>query len=215
MTVREEIFGIVAGLLGFLIPTFIFLFIFIGGNGYRVDCINQQGKVTKDWTIRWYAPLPFLFRPEKEGCVTHTGSRVFLNWVGIDGYEEISLQGQADAIQSNQALSGVQKYQAGLMAILIEQGNWSDSHKGQIPDPVHIDEMTRRIDALIPPPDLAQEKQQLVAFWRQSGVLARRLQGDVAEGNQAAYTADAKAIQKLSKENEPLIRLVLARSGTQ
>ena len=101
------------------------------------------------------------------------------------------------------------------MAILIEQGNWSDSHKGQIPDPVHIDEMTRRIDALIPPPDLAQEKQQLVAFWRQSGVLARRLQGDVAEGNQAAYTADATAIQKLSKENEPLIRLVLARSGTQ
>lgn len=74
--------GAVGGLLIFA----VFLFVIVGGNAYRKDCLTSTGAISQSWTFTWDTPVPFLFRPSNSACVIHVGDRVLLNALGVDTY---------------------------------------------------------------------------------------------------------------------------------
>lgn len=87
MNVLRGAGSLVGALVGLAISLGMFG-LFIGGISYRKDCLTNQGKITKSWTFTWFAPIPYVFRPDDPDCVVHTGTRVALNEVGIAPFEE-------------------------------------------------------------------------------------------------------------------------------
>jgi hypothetical protein len=60
------------------------LFVLVnGGLTYRQSCANADGTVSTSWTYRWFAPIPYLLSPSREGCETHTATRVLLAKIGL------------------------------------------------------------------------------------------------------------------------------------
>jgi hypothetical protein len=79
--------AIAGAALGFVLVALL-LALEIGGISFRKDCVTRRGTVSHEWTFRWYAPIPYVFRPSKPGCVVHTGTRVALNALGLFPYSE-------------------------------------------------------------------------------------------------------------------------------
>lgn len=67
--------GVAGGLLLFTLVN--------GGLTYRQSCARSDGTVATDWTYRWFAPIPYLLSPSREGCETHTATRVLLSKIGL------------------------------------------------------------------------------------------------------------------------------------
>lgn len=85
---RNALHGIAdpaGGLLGVALGLFL-LALWAGGISYRKEC-DDRGVIKRDWKVTWYAPLPYVFRPDDPRCVVHTGTRVALASIGIAEFE--------------------------------------------------------------------------------------------------------------------------------
>lgn len=61
----------------------------IGGITYRMDCLEADGRVSKEWTVQWFIPIPYLLPPERSGCVARSGTGVVLSDIfGIWRYDD-------------------------------------------------------------------------------------------------------------------------------
>lgn len=60
-----------------------FAALFNAGLAYRMDCAQADGTVASEWTYQWFAPIPFLLAPKKEGCKTYNGAHVLLSKIGV------------------------------------------------------------------------------------------------------------------------------------
>ena len=76
---------VAGGLLGVALGLSL-LALWAGGISYRKEC-DDSGVIKEDWKVTWYAPIPYVFRPDDPRCVVHTGTRVALASVGIAEFE--------------------------------------------------------------------------------------------------------------------------------
>jgi hypothetical protein len=175
------------GLVGAVVSLAFFALVEVGGITYRKDCPTARGTVSHDWTVKWYLPLPFVFRPSEIGCEVHTGARVFLSSLGID---PIPQKSAADLANQNGARGDTDHvYLNGLYVIFADLRQASTT-------PGYSDAFVQRTDgrvhALVPPAYVRSRHATFVKDWDRA-VEARRA------GLAASRRTDRSGIQRAGR----------------
>lgn len=145
------------------------LLVEIGGISYRKDCVNSQAKVEKSWTVTWYAPIPFLFRPSEEGCEVHTGVRVALNAVGLFPFKELNVANAAREAADSPSLTEGQRYYAALFALMKDRADYNQSHPNDVQGGINqLRSDAAALDRMAPPDVVAKDHNELRALYRET-----------------------------------------------
>lgn len=184
MGVVRGVGSTIGGLAFGLVFLAVVLLVEIGGITYRKDCLTNRGTVTQSWTVTWYAPLPFLFRPSETGCVVHVGTRVALNAIGIDTFSPST----ADAIAGHQVNVSGDQYWPRVRAAMLEL-----EAVPQTADLTsHLAALTKARDTvqgLDPSPAYAVANEQLVVALSALVAAGHRLQHALLQGDGRAEAA--------------------------
>jgi hypothetical protein len=178
------------------------LFLYVGGISYHKECVNQQGKIAKSWSFTWFAPIPYLFRPDDPGCVVHTGTRVALNAVGIAGYGETTVSGIADRAVKQADPDAKDAYWARVNGAVTDYGNRNE-HITDVSEALRsVDTLLSQLTSLSPPASYANAHDALVTALQAVKEHGTDLRDAAQAGDRAAYdrarrtiTPDAKNVQ--------------------
>lgn len=184
----------------------LLLLVEIGGISYRKDCVNSQAKVEKSWTVTWYAPIPFLFRPSEEGCEVHTGVRVALNAVGLFPFKELNVADAAREAAENPGLTEGQRYYAELFAVMKDQNDYNRRHPNDLQGGINqLRKTAAALDRIAPPDVVAKDHNELRALYREAADDGDKMIAAIRAGDRAA----ALALEpKLRRDNERQERIL-------
>jgi hypothetical protein len=85
--------GALAGLVG-IVGVAVLIATINGGYVYRVQC-PQAGHTETEWTYRWESVVPYIGY-SREGCTTHTATRLALDKVGVWELDDDGASANAD-----------------------------------------------------------------------------------------------------------------------
>lgn len=175
----------------------LFAFVGIGGISYRKDCVTETGTVTKDWTVTWFSPLPFLFRPSEDGCEVHAGTRVALNAIGLFPFAEQSVE-RAIAKSADETGDSDVAYYADLFRSIKDLIDYNTAHAddedltGGI---TQVRKTAEEVGDLTPPDSVRSEHNELVALLLSSA-------DDVEKFSAAMELDDRKTALKYGRRME-------------
>ncbi len=199
----------------------------LGGMAYRQDCIDSNAQVEKNWTGSIFTLIPYVLRPSKEGCETHTATRVALSSLGIakigsddviaaritgdleSGAAEDDAEVSGDAEGDEKARAAYFKRLYALNVRATRDIDVGTATAEDLPELVAaLQKYVSDLEELEPPASVAQAHEQLIAD-NKVGEKAMRAMRDAttaeefeeAQGEmEAAYEAIKKDTEALQKE---------------
>lgn len=168
--------------MGFII---LVLALETGGISFRKDCATPRGTVSKSWTVQWFIPIPYLFRPSEAGCSVHTGTRVALNAIGVFPFsDDAGTIAQRSSTGAAARASG-QAYYAVVYSVVADVANAKPSASRAEGERLYYKNLAK-LEALHPPSFLTNEHQQLLAEFREFKTDGRAMAAAQRRGDQAA-----------------------------
>jgi hypothetical protein len=156
-----------AGVVAAIVFVGLQVFLYVGGISYRKECVNGRRQIAKSWSFTWFAPIPYLFRPDDPGCVVHTGTRVALDAAGIAKFEDTTATAIADRAVQHGNPDADDAYWVKLRGAVTDYGNRNE----KVAD---VSEALRSVNTLLgqlaefsPPARYADAHAGLVAAVRQ------------------------------------------------
>ena len=209
----EKLLG-AAGAIAATIFIGLQLFLYVGGISYRKECVNQQGQIAKSWSFTWFAPIPYLFRPDDPDCVVHTGTRVALNAAGIAKFDETSVSAIADRAVQDANPDANDAYWIKLRGALADYATRNDKVTDVSEGLSSVSTLLDQLAEFSPPAQYAAGHTALVAAARQVKEHGEALQAAAAAGNTEAFNRARRTIAPDAKQVEQAMeQLNLAHAG--
>jgi hypothetical protein len=183
------------------------LFLYVGGISYRKECVNQEGQIAKSWSFTWFAPIPYLFRPDDPSCVVHTGTRVALNAAGVAKFDETTVSAIADRAVQHANPDANDAYWVKLRGALADYASRNEKVT-DVDEGLHsVNMLLEQLAEFSPPAQYAAAQTALVAAARQmkkhgEALRAAAQAGDTDAFNRARGTIapDAKQVQQAMEQ---------------
>lgn len=184
----------------------LLLLVEVGGISYRKDCVNSQSRVERSWTVTWYAPIPFLFRPSEEGCEVHTGVRVAMNAVGLFPFKELNVADAAREAADDPDTTEAQAYYAELYAAMKDHADYSASHPDDLEGGI---EQLRRTAAELgrmdPPRIVAEDHAELRTLYRTVAADGERMIAAIQSRDREAAVALEPKLRAGDKRRQEIL----------
>lgn len=164
------------------------VFLYVGGISYHKECVNEQGRIAKSWSFTWFAPIPYLFRPDDSGCVVHTGTRVALNAAGIAKFDEATASAIADRAVQRANPDAKAAYWVKLSGAVSDYSNRNAKVTDLSGGLRSVTTFLGQLDGLSPPAKYADAHAALVAAVRQVKGHGENMRVAAASADTETYT---------------------------
>jgi hypothetical protein len=201
---RESVLGGLGFLLG---GAFVLLQLglFAGGLSYREECLNG-GKIEKNWTFTWFAPIPYVFRPDPgPNCVVHTGTRVALNGVGMATFQPTTAAIIADQ-SATRTGDPTAPYLAKLSASLRDYTERIDTTRTFAEGMHNVETLVDELEALEPPERYASAHSDLLAAATAIRAEARSMRKAADSGERTAFDRAQGRIEEAAHRLEEAVQ---------
>jgi hypothetical protein len=202
--------GFVLGSLFVLVQ----LFLFFGGISYREECLTA-GKIEKHWSFTWFAPLPYIFRPDPgSNCVVHTGTRVALNEIGIATFEPTTpdlIAGKSSERSGDPSAA----YRAKLSASIRQYSERIDTTRSFEDGMENIEKLISDVEALEPPDRYADAHSDLLTAARSIRRGGESMREAAESGDKDAYESEQRRVEDAAADLEKAVAEMRRLEATQ